>query len=138
MTDKRGNPSPGRLTIRIAQLSMSAVASAAVEQAQLSGKQLPQPLVVNTMANTVTDLTNTASNQQNLVTSFGSLLDKVGVLLTVGDKVAKVWLLLYSYSFHHPKMFKDTSLCEFCVASALCRTQGTSDSFTSVLVFTNI
>jgi hypothetical protein len=114
---------------------MSAVASTAVEQAQLSGKNSPQPLVVNTMANAVTDLTNTASNQQTLVTSFGSLLDKGGILLLVGDEVAKVWLLLYSYSFHHPKMFKDTSLREFCVASALCRSQGTSDSFTFVLVF---
>jgi hypothetical protein len=117
---------------------MSAVAGTAVEQAQLSGKKLPQPLVVNTMANIVTELTNTALNQQNLVKSFGSLLDKVGILLTVGDEVAKVWLSLYSYSFHHPKMFKDTSLREFCVASALCRNQGTSDSFTSVLVFTDI
>jgi hypothetical protein len=43
----------------------------------------------------VTDLTDTASNQQNLVTSFGSLLDKVGILLTVGDEIAKVRLLLY-------------------------------------------
>ena len=118
---------------------MSAVACAAIEQAQLSGEKFPQPLVANTtMAHAVTDLTNTASNQQNLVTSFGSLLDKVGILLTVGDEVAKVQRLLYSYSFHHPKMFKDTSLREFCVASALCRTQGTSDSFTFVLVFTNI
>jgi hypothetical protein len=117
---------------------MSAVASTAVEQAQLSGKKLPQPLVVNTMANAVTDLTNTASNQQNLVTSFGSLLDKVGILLTVGDEIAKVWLLLYSHSFRHPKMFKDTSLREFCMASALCRTQGMSDLFTAVLVFTDI
>jgi hypothetical protein len=117
---------------------MSAVASTAVEQAQLSGKKLPQPLVVNTMANAVTDLTNTASNQQNLVTSFSSLLNKVGILLTVGDEVAKVWLLVYSHSFCHSKMFKDTSLRKFCVEGALCRTQGMSDSFTCVLVFTNI
>jgi hypothetical protein len=117
---------------------MSAVASTAVEQAQLSGKKLPQPLVVNTMANAITDRINTASNQQNLLTSFNSLLDKVGILLTVGNEVAKVRLLLYSYSFHHHKMFKDASLREFCVASALCRNQGTSDSFTSVLVFTDI
>jgi hypothetical protein len=76
---------------------MTAVASIAVEQALLSGEKLSQPLVVTTVANlnAVTDLTDTTSTQQNLVTSFGSLLDKVGILLTVGDEVAKVCLLLY-------------------------------------------
>jgi hypothetical protein len=74
---------------------MSEVAGTAIEQALVSGGKLPQPLVVTTVANAVTDLTDTASNQQNLVTSFGSLLDKVGILLTVGDEVAKVCLLLY-------------------------------------------
>ncbi|KIM80170.1 hypothetical protein PILCRDRAFT_9732 [Piloderma croceum F 1598] len=90
LTDKRGNPSTGRLTVRIAQQSMSAVAGTAVEQAQLAGEKLSQPLLVNTMANAVTDLTNTASNQQNLVTSFGCLVDKVRILLTVGDEIAKI------------------------------------------------
>jgi len=74
---------------------VSAVAGTALEQALLSGKNLPQPLAVNAMFSAVTDLTNAASNQQNLVISFGSLLDKVGILLTVGDEVAKVCLLLY-------------------------------------------
>ena len=77
---------------------MSAVAGTAVEQAQLSGKKLPQPLV-NTMANAVTDLTDTASNQQNLVKYFGFLLDKVGILLKVGDEFAKVCLLLFQIHF---------------------------------------
>jgi len=71
-----------------------AIAGTAIEQALLSGKNLPQPLAVNTISSAVTDLTDTALNQQNLVTSFGSLLEKVGILLTVGDEVAKVCLLL--------------------------------------------
>ena len=94
MTDKQGNPSNGQLTVRITQQSVFAIAGTAIEQALLSGKNLPQPLAVNTISSAVTDLTDTALNQQNLVTSFGSLLEKVGILLTVGDEVAKVCLLL--------------------------------------------
>jgi hypothetical protein len=132
LTDKKGNPSTGRLTIRITQQSTSVVAGTAVEQALLSGTNHPQPPAINTMSNAVTDLTDTASNQQKLVTSFGSLLDKVGILVTVGDEVAKVCPLPYSSWSHRPKIFEDTSLCQFCVASTLCRTQGTSNSFTPV------
>jgi len=95
LTDKKGNPSTGRLTIRITQQSTSVVAGTAVKQALLSGTNHPQPLAIN-MSNAVTDLTDAASNQQKLVTSFGFLLDKVGILLTVGDEVAKVCPLPYS------------------------------------------
>jgi hypothetical protein len=75
---------------------MSAVAGTVVEQALHSGKNLLQPLVVNTISNSVTGFTNTASNQQDLITSFSSLLDKVGILLTVGDEVTKVCPLPHS------------------------------------------
>jgi hypothetical protein len=96
LTDKKGNPSTGRLTIRITQQSMTVVAGTAVEQALLFGTNRPQPLAINNMPNAVTDLTDAASNQQKLVTSFGSLLDKVGILVSVGDEVAKVCPLPYS------------------------------------------
>jgi hypothetical protein len=109
LTDKRGSPSTGRLTIQIAQESMPAAAMA-LEQALTSAQNLSQPSVAN-MSDAVTHLTNTASNQKSLIKSFGSLLGKVEMLVKVGDEVAKVCLLQYSNLSYRSKTVKDTSLC---------------------------
>jgi hypothetical protein len=85
LTDKRGKPTTGRLSIRILQQSMSAVA-AALEHAQLSAHQLSQPLAIDAG----TDVVNAVSNQWGLITSFESLLTKVGLLVKIGDEIAKV------------------------------------------------
>jgi hypothetical protein len=50
---------------------------------------LPQPLVGN-VVDTLTNVSNALSNQQNLVASFDALMKKLGVLVKVGDEVAKV------------------------------------------------
>jgi hypothetical protein len=133
LTDKRGNPSNCRLTIRITQQSTSAVVGTAVEQALVSAKSLTRLHIINAVPDAVASLTDTASNQQSLVTSFGSLLDKVRILLMAGDEVAKVFSLLYSSLWHSPKIIEDTSLCQLCLASTLCRTQGMTSSFTRVV-----
>ena len=67
---------------------MSAVAGTAMERAQTVAQKLSQPLVANA--------DNVVSNQQNLITSFNALMKKLGVLVKVGDEVAKV------YSSHLP------------------------------------
>jgi len=72
---------------------MSAI-TAVVEQAQTSARKLTTPLVVS-MSNTVTNLADTVSNPQSLMTSFDSLLSKVGILVKIGDEVAKVRPLLF-------------------------------------------
>jgi hypothetical protein len=89
LVDKRGNLNPAQLSIRVSQESTSAVAGGAVEQAQVSVQRLSQPLVAN-MADTLTNVSITVSNQQNLITSFDALMQRLGVLVKVGDEVAKV------------------------------------------------
>jgi hypothetical protein len=89
LVDKRGNSSAVRLSIRITQDSTSAVAGTAVEQAQTAAQNLLEPLVAK-VSDVVTDAANAVSNQQNLITSFDALMKKVGILVKVGDEVAKV------------------------------------------------
>ena len=89
MFDDRGNPSAARLSIRVTQNLTSAVAGTAVEQAQAAAQQLSQPLVTN-VSGAVTNGANAVSNQQNLIASFDALMKKLGVLVKVGDEVAKV------------------------------------------------
>jgi hypothetical protein len=60
-----------------------------VEHAQGSAQILSQPLVAN-ITDTLTNVSNTLSNQQDLITSFDSLMKKLGILVKVGDEVAKV------------------------------------------------
>jgi hypothetical protein len=89
LVDKCGNLNPAGLFIRVSQESTSAVAGGAVEQAQTSVQWLSQPLVAN-VADTLTNVSITVSNQQNLITLFDALMKKLGVLVKVGDEVAKV------------------------------------------------
>jgi hypothetical protein len=89
LVDKKGNPSAGRLSIRVTQESASIVAGDAVEQAQTSAQGLALPLATD-VSDAVTNISNTQTNQRDLITSFDALMQKLGVLVKVGDEVAKV------------------------------------------------
>jgi hypothetical protein len=91
LVDERGNPSAGRLSVRIAQQSKSDLAGDSVEHARTAAQKLSSPPMVNA-ADGVTDSAGTVSNQMGLVTSWGSLLGKVEILVKIGDEVAKVCL----------------------------------------------
>ena len=71
------------------QESTSIVAGDAVEQAQTSVQGLAPPLATN-VSDAVTNISDIWTNQQNLVVLFDSLMQKLGVLVKVGDEVAKV------------------------------------------------
>ena len=82
MVDGTGNPSPAKLFVQIIQDSTSAVADNAVEQAQMLAQKHSQPLVSN--------VSDTLSNQQKLVTSFNALMKRFEPLVKIADEVAKV------------------------------------------------
>jgi phage-related minor tail protein len=87
--DKKGNPSAVKLSVRVTQDSTSAVAADAIQQARMSAQQLSQPLV-STMSDAFADISDTVSNQQNLITSFNALMKRLEPLVKIGDEVAKV------------------------------------------------
>jgi hypothetical protein len=89
LVDKKGSPIPARLSVRVMQDSTSAVAGSAVEQAQASAQKLSRPLVVNA-SDALTNISNTVSNQQNIVTTFDALMKKLEVVVKIGDEVARV------------------------------------------------
>ena len=91
MTDERGHPGASRLTIRIVQQSRFDVAGDSVEHARMAAQKLSSPPIVNVVDGD-SNLAGTISNQMNLVTSLGSLLGKVEILVKIGDKIAKVCL----------------------------------------------
>jgi hypothetical protein len=97
--EKHGTPNAVKLSIRISQESGSTLAGGAMEQAQASAQMLPQPLVAN-VVDTLTNVSNTLSNQQNLIASFDALMKKLGVLVKVGDEVAKVCSSVFSRVLH--------------------------------------
>jgi hypothetical protein len=78
---------------------MSAVAGSAVEQSQTSAQKLSRPLVANA-SDALTNIFNTTSNQQNLITSFDALMKNLGVLVKVGDEIAKVCFSVSSPLLH--------------------------------------
>ena len=86
LVDMKGNPSLARLSVRVTRDSTSTVAGDAVEQAQASAQKLIGPVVVAA----VSDISDTVSNQQNLIAPFEALMKKLGVLVKIGDEVAKV------------------------------------------------
>jgi hypothetical protein len=53
----------------------------------MSARRLTGPVVINA-SGALTNIYNTASNQQNLIKSFDALMKKLGVLVKVGDEVA--------------------------------------------------
>jgi hypothetical protein len=89
LTDGGGHPSASRLTIRIAQQSVSDVAGDNVVHARTAVQKLSSPPIVN-VDDGVTNFASTVSNQMGLETSLGSLLGKVEMLVKIGDEVAKV------------------------------------------------
>jgi hypothetical protein len=70
---------------------MSDIAGNNMEHARTAAQKLSSPPFVN-VADGVTNHADTISNQMSLVTSLSSLLDKVGILVKIGDEVAKVCL----------------------------------------------
>jgi hypothetical protein len=76
-----------------------------VEQAQTLTQKLSQPLVAK-VSDAVTNTANAVSNQQKLITSFDALMKKLGVLIKVGDEVAKVFSSVSSRLLDCPKLIK--------------------------------
>ena len=60
-----------------------------VEQVQTSEQQLSLPRLAN-MSDAGTSLVDAASNQRDIMTSFASLMNKMAILVEIGDEVAKV------------------------------------------------
>ena len=89
MFDKKGNPSPVKLSVRITQNSTSSVAGDALERAKKSAKEFSQPLI-SKMSDALTNTSTTISNQDNLVASFDTLMKKFEPWVKIGDEVAKV------------------------------------------------
>jgi hypothetical protein len=89
-----------------------------VEKARTAEQQL-SPLQLTEMSDDVTSLGNNIANQKDLVTSFDCLLDKVAIIVKVGDEVAKVWALLPLPSSYGPEVEADPSLCQLRLASTL-------------------
>ena len=87
LVDEKGNPGAGQLSIRIMQKSASVVAGHAIEQTSLQG--LAQPLV-SSVTDAITNISDAWTNQQNLITRFNALMQKLEVLVGIGDAVAKV------------------------------------------------
>jgi hypothetical protein len=89
LVDRKGNPSPAKLSVQITQDSTSAVAGDALERAKTSAKEFSQPLI-SKMSNVLTDTSDTLSNQENLLASFDTLMKKFEPWVKIGDEVAKV------------------------------------------------
>jgi hypothetical protein len=78
-------------------------------------------------------LTNTVTNQKAFVTSLSSVVEKLGILVKVGDEIAKVCPPLCSHVCT-AKIIADPSICQFCMASALRGIKGESNSITFVFL----
>ena len=89
MVDRKGNPCPAKLSVRITQDPTSAVASDALEQAQTFAQKLSEPFV-SKVSDALTDMSGTLSNQKILVTSFNGLMKKFEPLIKIAGEVAKV------------------------------------------------
>ena len=89
LVDKKGNPSPARLYVRVTEDSISAVAGDAVEQAQKFAKKLTRPLVSNA-SDAFTNASDTLSRQEGLISSFEAVLIQLKPLVKIGDEISKV------------------------------------------------
>jgi hypothetical protein len=74
---------------------MSTVASDALKEAQMEAQKLSPP--VANVSDAVTNAVDAISNHQELITSF---MKKLGILVKVGDEVAKVCTSLSSALLH--------------------------------------
>ena len=124
MVDRKGNPSPAKLSVRITQDSTSAIAGDALEQTNTSTQKLSHP-IVSDLSGAFTNISDNLPNQQNLVlTLFNGLMKKFEPLVKIADEVAKV---RSSVSIGRSELIifsKDPSLCQFRVAGAFCRNEG--------------
>ena len=93
LADKHGNPIPSRLYVRITQDPILVVAGDAKEQAETSAEKLSRPLDSD-VSGVLTNISDTLSDQQKLVTSFNALMKKFEPLIKIADEVAKVRLYL--------------------------------------------
>jgi hypothetical protein len=100
LSDRKGNPSPAKLSVRITQDSTSAIAGDAVERAKTSTTELSQPLI-SKMSDALTETSDTISNQENPVASFDTLMKKFEPLVKIGDEVAKVRAFVSSLSLDY-------------------------------------
>jgi hypothetical protein len=58
------------------------------------------------MSEAVTNTANAILNQQKLITSFDTLMKKLGVLVKAGDQVAMAFSSVYSRLLDRPKLIK--------------------------------
>lgn len=93
MTDKNGKSSTGRLALRVRKRTLAEIGHDVVEGAQSAeqGVSSSSTAQVTHATDFIDSATDDISNQNDLVTSFISLLDKVGFLLRIGNEIAKVW-----------------------------------------------
>ena len=87
LTDRRGNTSRGRLAIHMATGSTSIIAEV-IEQAHMLEQTLSLPNITH-LSDTTTNVADAVSSQTNLATSLSSLMDKVGVLVKLGDEISQ-------------------------------------------------
>jgi hypothetical protein len=80
-----------------------------LERARALEQSLSRPKITQ-VSGATTSLADAASNQADLATSLGFVLDKIGILVKLGDEVAKVCRCSYNYSCF-PEMLADSSLC---------------------------
>src|SRR5258705_5605348 len=96
-----------------------------MDQAQTSAQKLLRPLVSDA-SDAFTNIPDTLSNQQNLVTSFQALMTRLEPLVKIGDEVAKVFSSPPSLLDDlNSSLFVqiDPSLCQFCMESAFRRNE---------------
>ncbi|KIJ24764.1 hypothetical protein M422DRAFT_274387 [Sphaerobolus stellatus SS14] len=89
LTDKEGKPSTGRLYFRVQQQTAEALGRVAVEEARKAAQKLSSSLVTQAV-DSAGSITNLVSNQEDIVTSFASLLSKVDGLVKLADEIAKI------------------------------------------------
>ena len=129
LVDKAGNPNASRLSIRITQDLTPVIAGCAVEEAHAMAHGLTKPFVADA-ADALAAISGTVSNQQNLITTFDGLMNKLRILVKIGDEVSKVgFRYLLDNCTILSTTYEDTSLCEFCVASTLRRNEGAANFY---------
>ena len=105
LSDKRGNPSPAQLYVRATEDSTLVVAGDAIEQAGSSVKKLSPPIIPDA-SDAFTNISNTLSDQQKLITSFNALMKNFKVFVKIVDEVAKVRSSLSFLSLNNHDFFK--------------------------------
>jgi len=90
LSDAKGKSSSGKLHLRIQKLSTSQVTQAVMHKAKEAHEALSPPRGVQA-AEKMDQINSSLSGPTNPISSFESLLGKVGTLVKLGDEIAKVW-----------------------------------------------